>query len=306
MKRRAKGLWAAAAGGLITLVLGVGAVQAADWSDTFIGFRYGQTYKEPAPPGAAAQGKISKEIISLTHASGYAYGSNFFTVDMLRSNASDSATNLGNPNCFSGNCGSGGANEVYVVYRHTLSMGKVLKANLGNSVFNDVGITGGFDFNAKSGGIDPTVQKWLLGPSLAMKVPAGFWNVGIMWYHEHNHNSFGNAFGNVGSTSYTFKNTYQLTTSWLIPLPIPEVSVAFKGFSNFTGTKGNDYNGNPSRPEWLTELALMFDVGKYAGKKDTFYVGPGYQYWNNKFGTDHTRFSGANANVWQIEAEAHF
>ena len=185
-------------------------------------------------------------------------------------------------------------------------MGKIFKANLGNPVFNDVGITGGFDFNAKSGGIDPTVQKWLLGPSLAMKVPAGFWNVGISWYHEHNHNQFGGFGHSPSATSFTFQDTYQLSTSWLIPLPIPAVSVAFKGFSVFTGSKGKDYNDNPTRPEWLTELALMFDVGKYAGKKDTFYVGPGYQYWNNKFGTDHTQFAGANASVWQIEAEAHF
>jgi hypothetical protein len=317
MKIRARGSAAAIAGALFALTAGITSVHAADWSDTFIGFRYSDNYKEPEPghgPGGKfdepAIGPVAKTIISLQHVSGYAYGTNFFNVDMLHSNGADSANDLSN-DCNGGNCGRGGANEVYVVYRHTLSASKIFKLKLDMPVISDFGLTGGFDFNAKSGGIDPTVQKWLLGPSVSFKVPAGFWNASVMWYHEHNNNQFG-AFGPqpsgsgcCGATSYTFDNTAQFATAWLIPLPGPEGAL-FKGFSTYTLSKGKDYNGNPTRPEWLNELQLMFDLGKWAGKKDTFYAGVGYQYWLNKFGTDHTQWSGSVANVWQIEFEAHF
>src|SRR5258708_34553148 len=81
-------------------------VAASDWSDTYFGYRYGTKYREPYNPN-----DIAKEIFSLTHASGYKYGSNFFNVDMLKSNSADPASG--------GN--GGGAQEVYVIYRTTLS-----------------------------------------------------------------------------------------------------------------------------------------------------------------------------------------
>ncbi|MGL6071242.1 hypothetical protein, partial [Craterilacuibacter sp.] len=59
---------------------------AADWSDTFIGYRWSNQYTEPA-----IDAEISKNIVSLTHASGYRYGSNFFNVDVLMSDSKDPA-----------------------------------------------------------------------------------------------------------------------------------------------------------------------------------------------------------------------
>ena len=52
---------------------------AADWSDTFVGYRYGSQFAEPA-----IAGDIAKNIFQLTHVSGYKYGVNFFNVDFLK------------------------------------------------------------------------------------------------------------------------------------------------------------------------------------------------------------------------------
>jgi len=79
---------------------------AADWSDTFVGYRQSSKFQEP---GAATD--IRKDILSFTHVSGYKYGSNFFTSDFLMSDDKDPA-----------NGGGGGAQEVYAVYRHQLSL----------------------------------------------------------------------------------------------------------------------------------------------------------------------------------------
>ena len=63
------------------------AVQAADWSDTSISWRYGTRFAEPFNPE-----HIKKHIFALTHASGYKYGSNYFNVDLLQSDENDPAS----------------------------------------------------------------------------------------------------------------------------------------------------------------------------------------------------------------------
>ena len=76
------------------LALSVGAIgmtlslltNAADWSDTSIAWRYGTQFAEPFETN-----DITKHIVTLTHVSGYKYGTNFFNVDMLYSNNKDPA-----------------------------------------------------------------------------------------------------------------------------------------------------------------------------------------------------------------------
>jgi hypothetical protein len=89
------------------------AVHAADWSDTAVSWRYGTRFREPYNPA-----DIKKHIVALTHASGYQYGSNFFNVDLLQSDSNDPAS-LNQTE---------GAQEAYVVYRHTLDIGALRSA----------------------------------------------------------------------------------------------------------------------------------------------------------------------------------
>src|SRR4051812_2440298 len=81
---------------------------AADWSDTAISWRYGERFREPFNPS-----DIKKNIFALTHASGYKYGSNYFNVALLQSDSNDPGS-LNQTE---------GAQEAYVVYRHTLDIG---------------------------------------------------------------------------------------------------------------------------------------------------------------------------------------
>jgi nucleoside-specific outer membrane channel protein Tsx len=89
-------------------------LSAADWSDTFIGYRTSTQFREPG-----IDGTVQKDILQLGHVSGWAYGTHFFNVDMLFSDKRDPANN-----------GKTGANEVYVVYRGSLSLGKLSGAAL--------------------------------------------------------------------------------------------------------------------------------------------------------------------------------
>jgi hypothetical protein len=279
------------------------AVQASDWNDTYIGFRYGTQFREPYNPN-----DIAKEIISLTSASGYKYGSNFFNVDMLKSNNQDLASG-----------GGGGAQEVYVVYRTTLSGSAVFGTPLKYwGVIRDIGLTGGFDFNAKDDQFSSRVYKWALGPKFSFDVP-GFFDVAVVWRYEHNHNWYatGPGFGTADCTpintvycnpNVKFRDTAALESAWLIPFPVGNVPMKFQGFLNYIGAKGTMGTGQGTAPELLLEFALMVDVGSFAAHKDTVFAGVGYQYWHNKFGNisadDPT--GGSTARVPQLEFEWHF
>lgn len=299
--RRRKGMAALLCTSLLALVPMV--TSAADWSDTYFGYRYGTQYREPYNPN-----DISKNIFSLTHASGYKYGSNFFNVDMLKSNNSDLASG-----------GGGGAQEVYVVYRTTLSGSAIFGTPLKfGGVIRDIGLTGGFDYNAKDDQFSARVYKWALGPKISFDVP-GFLDMAVVWRSEHNHNWYATypGFGTAGcepantpscNPNIRFKDTAALEMAWLIPFPIAGVPMKFQGFLDYIGAKGPDGQNVGTHPELLTEMSVMVDIGSFAGHKDTVFAGIGYQYWHNKFGNvaDNDPTGGSKASVPQFEFEWHF
>ena len=88
----------------------VGTSQAADWSDTSLSYRYGTKFAEPFNDN-----DITKNIVNFSHVSGYKYGKNFFSVDLLMSSNLDPSSAGSNS----------GAHEAYAVYRHTLDFGKI-------------------------------------------------------------------------------------------------------------------------------------------------------------------------------------
>jgi hypothetical protein len=166
----------------------------------------------------------------------------------------------------------------------------------------------GFDFSSKNDDFGARVRRPLAGLSVSLDVP-GFWNVGLLYQHENNHNGIVPLIGSPpGMTSnVTFKNTWRLETSWEIPFSAG-LPAKFKGFANYIAPKGKDGFGADTKAELLTEIAVMFDIGSLAGQKDTFLAGVGYQYWKNKFGNNASldATGGATAKVPQVLLEAHF
>jgi nucleoside-specific outer membrane channel protein Tsx len=246
---------------LALLVAAALPLSAADWSDTFIGYRTGTQFREPG-----IDGTVKKNIVQLGHVSGWAYGTNFFNVDMLMSDRNDPTAS-----------GNGGANEVYALYRGSLSLGKLTKTDLGFGPVRDISLTAGFDFNAKDNAFASKKRFLVAGPTFNFKVPAGFFDLGVWASHEQNYN------GIVGK-SVDFKTTYLISAAWGIPFQMGEVGAEFKGYANYEGAKGKDGFGVETKPETLANLTLMFDISPLFGTKKKVYVGPGFEYWNNKFG----------------------
>jgi nucleoside-specific outer membrane channel protein Tsx len=266
-------------------------VQAAQWSDTALSVRHGQDFREPFNPS-----NVGKTIFALTHASGYEYGSNFFNVDLLQSDSKDPAA-LGS---------SAGAQEAYVVYRHTLDIGKLSGSDLKLGAIRGVGATFGFDWNTKNDvGYNSRKRMLVAGPTLMWSVP-GFLNTSLLLLRESNAPS--GAFPPISLVGkrYGYKLHPMLSANWGIP--VSEL-LAFEGYANLIASKGRDEVGNATGTETNIDMQLMFDAGAAMGSaKNTFRVGLEYQYWNNKFGNTSTTTGGKGyrAQTPMLRAEFHF
>lgn len=275
-----------------TFLLSCAAAQAADWSDTAISWRYGTRFAEPYNPE-----HIKKHIFALSHASGYKYGSNFFNVDLLQSDKTDPASLTQ----------SEGAQEAYVVYRHTLDLGALSGRELRYGPIKGVGLTLGFDWNTKNDiGYNSRKRMLVAGPTLMWDVPAGFFNTGILLLRESNAPS--GAFPPISNVNgrYTYDTHAMLAVTWAIPVA---ERLAFEGYGNYIGAKGRDEVGNPTGPETNVDMALMYDIGVGFGQpKNRFRVGLEYQFWNNKFGNTRatTGGRGQRASTPMVRAEYHF
>ena len=295
-------------GGLIRLASGLAVAAAAlmgstggaaagdgiiQWSDTFIGIRYGTTFAEPANDH-----DVEKGIIQGQHVSGWTYGQNFVNIDVLLDlEETDEAQKDG----------GGGAREIYAVFREKLSSTKIFGTSYGG-IIRDIGLTFGGDLSYKDDAFNARVRKFVIGPTIDFEVP-GFLSVGVLLGTEHNHNGIGLAFGVPGvDPSVDFDPTWRIETAWGLPIPVDiGVPMSFEGFMNIIGPKGEDGFGNDTVYEVLLDAAIMFDVGAPAGTPKTFMVGFGYQWWKNKFGNDPDLTTvGTEASVPQFVAQFHF
>ncbi|MBX3606553.1 MAG: outer envelope protein [Piscinibacter sp.] len=263
--------------------------QAADWSDTYIGYRTGSKFHEPFNPN-----DIGKDIINLSHVSGYKYGTNFFNVDFLKSDEKDPA----------GAGSTNGAHEVYIVYRHTLDIEKAFGTPVRFGPIRGAGLTAGFDVNAKTdAGYNSKKRMFVFGPTVFVDVP-GFLNVSLLVLKESN--APYNTFTNTSTPRYSYKTHPMLTAAWGIP--IGSTGLSFEGFMNWIASKGSNEFGGGTKPETNIDMQLMYDVSTLWGSKGKFKLGLEYQYWKNKFGNNHEGAAGdgAFAKTPMIRAQYHF
>ncbi|WP_248282000.1 hypothetical protein [Parazoarcus communis] len=242
------------------------AAQAAAWSDTFIGYRYGTEFTEPNN-----RNNVEKHVLQLTHASGYSVGQNFFNLDLLQSDKKDPASGSDN-----------GATEFYLTYRHQLHLGKIFDTSLAFGPVKEVGLTAGFDLSTKNTRFAPRKRLFVVGPTLKFDVP-GFLDVSLFYGKEWNHCGLGSPA--CPKSDIAFDPQWIFNVSWGIPFQAASVPLKFQGFLNYNSEKGKDYAGVSTKAETLMRTSLMVDVGQMVtGKKNTFLMGVGYELWRNKFG----------------------
>jgi nucleoside-specific outer membrane channel protein Tsx len=249
--------------------------QAADWSDTSIGYRYGTSFREPFNSK-----DLSKNIVNITHVSGYKYGTNFLNLDLLQSDGDDSS-----------------AQEAYLVYRHTLDLGKVSGKSFAFGPVRGLGLTAGFDWNTKNDTSYASKKRMLVvGPTVMVDVP-GFLNVSLLLLKESN-------MPKSIASRYTYKTHPMLNLAWGVP--IGGTGLSFEGYMNYIASKGNNEFGGPTSPETNIDGTVFYDLSPALGASPkTLRVGVGYQYWRNKFGNPGT-ITGTTAKTPMVRADYHF
>ena len=265
------------------LVAAPAASQAATWSDTFVGYRYGSDFREPTNTK-----DVEKHVLQFTHASGYAVGQNVLNLDVLQSDKADPA-----------NGGGSGATEFYLTYRHQVHLGKVFDRSFAFGPVKELAVTAGFDLNTKNTAFSPRKRLLVLGPTLKFDVP-GFLDVSLLFGREWNQNKLGSPKQRIA-----FDPQWILNAAWGIPFTVGPVPLKFQGFANHLSKRGADYNGRKTKAETLMRAALMVDVGQMvSGRKNTFLMGVGYEYWRNKFGNH--GIPGVDVDAPVFQAEWHF
>lgn len=280
------------AASLLLATLASGAASAADWSDVALGWGVGTRFREPFNPEP-----IRKNIFSLTWASGYASGDQFFNLDLLKSDHRDPAS------LHDGE----GALEAYVVYRYSFDLGKLSGHDFHVGPLRSFNFTAGFDWNDKHDvGYNSRKRMLVAGPQVDWDVPQGRFNTAVLMAWESNapHGPFP-PISNVHGR-YHYQAHPMLALDWALPLGR---HWSFEGYADWIAAKGRDETGAVTAAETLVDARLMFDAGAALGlRPQALRLGLRYQYWRNKFGNTRATTGGKGyiASTPMLEAEYHF
>jgi hypothetical protein len=272
-------------------------------NDTSVSFTWFPNATDPGVSGGQAVGlgnngtsnSFSKYIGSATHFDVWAYGTNFFNLDYIKS---------ANQDPIGGIPGATGAVEVYAFGRSTISGNAVFGSKIFSSfLFKDISFEFGGDANTENNQLEPEVRKFDVGLNFSFNLP-GTVLLGVLTQKESNHNSFlaVPAAGFSGDRDFHWVPHLELLISEpLTFLPIPLTWNSFTGvnFPKGTGISPANFAALGGSPQWQLFTAetktevfednrLTLDIGKLAWAKSGIWEGyVGWRYWYNKFGTDH-------------------
>jgi hypothetical protein len=265
-------------------------------------------------------GKTAKSVYSFTHFDVWAYGTNFFTISMFKSDHNDPAspcTNAGTTAPFGGAANCAGATEIYGLIRSTIGFNEVFNTKAFSwGPLHNISLELGGDANSENTFLAPAKRDFVGGLQFAFDLPyKGFFNVAPLAYKEINHNAFDQCglFG-AGTPGVTciadgntdFKTTWAVETNYYMDLGFmpPNLQLfSISGRAAWYGPKGNQNaplgplgGGTATKTEFNSEpIRLTFDASKAIwGDKYTHFVDVwvAYRYWQNKFGLDHNAAPG--------------
>ncbi|MGA7807965.1 hypothetical protein [Bradyrhizobium sp.] len=272
-------------------------------------------------PNGSYSGSFAKQVYSFTHFDAWAYGTNFFAVNMFKGDHNDPAAPCTNPGSIGfvatpgANCA--GETEFYALIRSTFGF---------NEIFDTKAFTWGplrnvsLEVGAAAGSLDTGLasadRAFVGGLQFAFDLPyKGYVDVAPMVLKEMGHAAYlqcGDAANPLPGVNclwdgnLDYDTTWTVETNWYMDLGfLPEnwQYFAIGGRAAWIGPKGNQNaplgpagGGTPTVVEFNSEpIRLTFDASKaiwgnkYSHIVDTWIA---YRYWQNKFGLDHTAAPG--------------
>jgi hypothetical protein len=285
-------------------------------------------------PNGAINGTTAKQVYAFTHFDVWAYGTNFLSLSMFKSDHNDPA----NP-CVTNASGTivssvaglpascAGMTEIYGLFRSTFGWNDIFNTKaFAVGPLHNISFEVGMDANTENSFLANSKRAAVAGLQFAFDLPyKGYFNVAPLAYWEY---ASRNAFAQCGlfgaGVAYpapnatcladgerSFDVTWSVEANYYMDLGFLPESMQFwsiSGRAAWQGPKGYEKNPVVSTPTVVTlnsePIRLTFDAGKalwgprYAHFVDLWVA---YRYWQNKFGLDHNRsasclFKGASNN----------
>jgi nucleoside-specific outer membrane channel protein Tsx len=243
---------------------------AAIWSTTELNLQYGSL----ATPflGLIEQGLEEDKdtfILTLQHASGWKYGSNFFFFDVLL--ADETGLNGFNDN------------DIYGEWYPYFSFRKIGGKEEGKGALKDVRFIAGLNYASQA-----KVLKFLPGIGLSWRAKGfAFLNTDFTAYIDH---SAGVAAGGVP----TEDNSFMIDVNWSAPFKIGKSNFSIEGHIEYIGERENEFGGEVS--DWI--------LGQPQFRwwaNDSLALGIEWQFWINKLGDPDTDENAIQALfVWRF------
>jgi hypothetical protein len=269
------------------------------------------------PGGATFNGNTAKSVYSFTHFDAWAYGTNFFTISMFKSDHNDPASpcsgatigvnNTATITGLNGNCA--GATEFYGLIRSTFGWNELFNTKAFTmGPLHNISFEVGADGETENSFLAPAKRDFVAGLQFAFDLPyKGYLDVAPLAYKEINHNAFdacGTFVAGVAGVNCLADGNTNFKTTWAVEINyymdlgfLPENFnyFAISGRAGFYGPKGDSNaplaTNTPSKTEINSEpIRLTFDASKaFWGPKYSQFVTTwvAYRYWQNKFGLDH-------------------
>jgi hypothetical protein len=273
-------------------------------------------------PNGSINGKTAKQLVSFTHFDVWAYGTNFFTIDMLKSGHNDPAAPCAGPGTLlsgaAANCA--GATEIYGLIRSTFGWNEIFDTKAFSvGPLRNISFEVGADAGTENSFVAYSKRDFVAGLQFAFDLPyKGFFNISPMVYKEMSHSAFTQCglFGPgvpgvtcIADGNTVFPWTWDLEVNYYMDLGFLPQSMQFfsiSGRAAWHGPKGNSnsplvntgtgINSTQTKVEFNSEpIRLTFDASKAAwGAKYSHNVDiwVSYLYWQNKFGLDHNAAPG--------------
>jgi hypothetical protein len=277
-------------------------------------------------PDGSISGTTAKQVYSFTHFDLWAYGTNFFTISMFKSDHNDPANPCTNAGVVF-NPGTGiatpaaceGATEIYGLFRSTFGWNEIFNTKAFTmGPLHNISFEVGMDANTENTYLAPAKRDVVAGLQFAFDLPyKGYFNVApLMYYEFFNRNAFTQCGGGFAGTipgvtcltdgNRSFNPTWAIETNYYMDLGFLPENMQFwsiSGRAGWYGRKGSENNplpGTPTAVEFNSEpIRLTFDASKAVwGAKYTHFVDlwVAYRYWQNKFGIDHNASTVCNVS----------
>jgi hypothetical protein len=238
-------------------------------SDT-VSYWYGANYRTPFVliPNTGKAADIARSSIEYTHVGSVGMLNTFADVTVAISDTSEPAA-----------AGGSGATEAYVILREGIGLNELTRSSAFNKgPLRNIAFEMGANLETKNSSFAPAERTLYIGPKFVFATPKGFFNVGLHFRKEWNHE------GILGKPE-NYNPNFNIEPTWLVPFKIGKAQLAFSGFAEYNTPKGKDSFGSETVSEYLIRSVVAVDVGSILFHKPQLLdLNGGLWGWHNEYG----------------------